>query len=132
MPTQEEHLWKASNNEQFIERLTSSAFKDTPYLDWTVTATFYAALHYVGSYLALKADFHPYDHKSLGRFMNKVGELRPIVRQYLKLKDASWNARYTCQKFKPEVVTTMINQDLRHIRDYIASVSLRDKAAQDK
>jgi len=51
MPSSLTHKQQAQHNEEFIASFDLDA---TPYLDWVVTAIFYAALHFVDSYLATK------------------------------------------------------------------------------
>ena len=51
MPSSLTHRQQAQHNEEFI---ASFDLDSTPYLDWVVTAIFYAALHFVDSYLAIR------------------------------------------------------------------------------
>ena len=59
MPSRLTHRQQAQHNEEFIASFDLDA---TPYLDWVVTAIFYAALHFVDSYLATK-DIHLSSHR---------------------------------------------------------------------
>lgn len=96
MPDTSAHIKKAEHNERFaaIVRGQSSEF-----LDWAVTAYFYAALHYLEAYLAAKpAEKHPTSH----------GERQSLVANHFSrnsfagfsyLKDRSEAARYDTRQF---------------------------------
>ena len=121
MPRQDKHLRKARGNEAFLHHLLEGKC----YLDWAVTGTFYAALHYIHSYLALTQDFHPDNYLTMEQSIRRVGKLRPILRQYRWLKDSSQTARYQCRHFKFTEVEAMVQGELRDIREHITSISSR-------
>lgn len=64
MPTTPEHLARARQNLRFAE---SFDLKTTAYLDWVVTAYFYAALHLVDALLWEKDRLNPelHEHRRL-------------------------------------------------------------------
>ena len=117
MPTKEEHLKKAHHNEAFIE---SFEVADTPFLDWIVTAAFYAAVHYIEAYLA-SHDSHSQHHRARDSELVRDPGLKQIHSVYRQLKDDSTNARYVDLKFKPEEITDQVFPRLQVIRKHILS-----------
>jgi hypothetical protein len=89
LPSTPQHRAKAENNEFFISEL------DNPFWDWAITATFYAALHYVEAYFANKAPaLHPATHQMRDNYINSDAKLRSIYIDYRQLEDESRDARY--------------------------------------
>ena len=91
MPTTSEHLVRAKQNIRFAE---SFDLKTTPYLDWVVTAYFYAALHLVDALLYEKDHLNPELHEHRRDFVKGKWYLRGISTEYRSLKDHSEDARY--------------------------------------
>ena len=89
MSTTEQHRDKAVNNEFLRDTLQN------PFWDWAVTATFYAALHYVEAYFARKKPaLHSKDHKVRDSYVRRDPVLKPVYRDYAHLKQESHDARY--------------------------------------
>ena len=91
MPTTSEHLARANQNVCFAE---SFDLKTTPYLDWVVTAYFYAALHLVDALLWEKERLNPELHEQRRDYVKRKSYLRAISGEYRSLKDHSEDARY--------------------------------------
>ncbi len=91
MPTTSEHLARAKQNISFAE---SFDLKTTPYLDWVVTAYFYAALHLVDGLLWEKDHLVPELHEHRRDYVRGKWYLRGISSEYRSLKDHSEDARY--------------------------------------
>ena len=91
MPTTQEHLARAQQNVRFAE---SFDLKTTPYLDWVVTAYFYAALHLVDALLWRKDRLNPELHEHRRDYVRQKWYLRAISGEYRSLKDHSEDARY--------------------------------------
>jgi len=91
VPTTSEHLVRAKQNIRFAE---SFDLKTTPYLDWVVTAYFYAALHLVDALLYEKDHLNPELHEHRRDFVKGKWYLRGISTEYRSLKDHSEDARY--------------------------------------
>jgi hypothetical protein len=91
VPTASEHLARAKQNVCFAE---SFDLKTTPYLDWVVTAYFYAALHLVDALLWEKDGLNPELHEHRRNYVKEKWYLRPISVEYRSLKDHSEDARY--------------------------------------
>jgi hypothetical protein len=90
MPSQAEHLSKATNNKQFADGLP----KGTPTaVGWALTILFYSALHYVEAYNA-KFNEHFTKHEDLNRDIQRNPQLSPIYDDYRDLSSFGWNARY--------------------------------------
>jgi hypothetical protein len=94
VPTRDEHINRAEDNEQFIISLDLAKSIN---VDWAITILFYAALHYVDAYFAVQS-IHPPDHTVRD---NKVSvSLNAIYRDYRYLKDRSREARYNVPNFQ--------------------------------
>ena len=91
MPTTSEHRGRAKQNVRFAE---SFDLKNTPYLDWVVTAYFYAALHLVDALLWEVDGLNPASHLDRRVYVKDKPYLRPISSEYRSLKDHSEDARY--------------------------------------
>ncbi len=85
--------------------------------DWTVVGTFYAALHYVDAYFALR-QFHPPTHHQRSAYLARMREVRTVYPEYRMLEDISRDARYTNQPITPEHVTSSV-QTFRRIKTRI-------------
>jgi hypothetical protein len=123
MPTQQQHLSQAQHNEEFIQ---SFDLNTTPYLDWVVTGIYYAALHYIESYLALR-NRHPRSNEYRERMFQEIEELTPIYPDFRALKDYSLGTRYDLQRFSKDEVEDMIRNELADIHDHIISISRQRK-----
>lgn len=91
MPATSEHLGRARQNLRFAE---SFELQTTPYLDWVVTAYFYAALHLVDALLWEKDRLNPELHEHRRDYVKQKWYLRAISCEYRSLKDHSEDARY--------------------------------------
>jgi hypothetical protein len=90
MPSQAEHLYKATNNKQFADGLP----KGTPTaVGWVLTILFYSALHYVEAYNA-RFNCHFTKHEELNKDIQRNPQLSAIFDDYRDLSSFSWNARY--------------------------------------
>jgi uncharacterized protein (UPF0332 family) len=91
VPTTREHLDRARQNLSFAK---SFDLKTTPYIDWVVTAYFYAALHLVDALLYEKEQISGETHEIRKEYVKTKPYLREIRNQYRTLKDHSEDARY--------------------------------------
>ena len=119
MPTQQQHWAQAQHNEDFVH---SFDLQTTPYLDWVVTGAYYAALHYIESYLALQGR-HPRSDRYRDEMFQQLSDLRPIYADFRTLRDYSRGARYDIQKFSVTEVESLIRNELNAIRHHIATIS---------
>ena len=93
------HAQQAERNEQFfIRSLSPSSF-----FDWSVTALFYSALHYVDAYLA-RLNIHPSSHKDRNWRVAQLPSLRRVRQEYMHLLDRSIDARYNLVAFNEQFV----------------------------
>ncbi len=90
MPKVHDHVTKAKHDEAFVLSLELST---TPYLDWAITALFYAALHYVEAYFATMKRHSP-DHRTRDSAVHRDFKIKGIYNDYNELKNYSINARY--------------------------------------
>ncbi len=119
MPTQQQHLAQAKHNEDFVN---SFDLPTTHYLDWVATGIYYAALHYVESYLALQGK-HPRSDKYRDEMFQQLRDLRAIYADFRTLRDYSRAARYDIQKFSATEVESMIRNELNAVRQHITTIS---------
>ena len=119
MPSSLTHRQQAQHNEEFI---ASFDLDSTPYLDWVVTAIFYAALHFVDSYLAIRG-VHLSSHRGRDSLIWAVRDLRPIYSAYRRLKHRSEQARYEAMPFSSKKVQKLLNKELASIKAHLASLS---------
>jgi len=123
MPLLDEHLDKASHNEQFYGQFDIDT---TAFLDWVVTGLFYCALHYIDAYLATK-DIHPKKHagpNSRNDSVEHMPEFHSIWPQYRALYDDSRDARYGfhpfgMRQFSAYEVVQLRDSDLATLRTHI-------------
>jgi hypothetical protein len=95
VPSKDEHLDRAQDNEALANSLDLNANIN---VDWAITILFYAALHYVDAFLAVKSH-HPPNHDSRDSEIQTNGSLSVIYSDYRRLKDRSIAARYGCANF---------------------------------
>jgi hypothetical protein len=91
VPETREHIGRARQNLAFAR---SFDLKNTPYLDWVVTAYFYAALHLVDALLWEKDKLPGGLHEQRKAYLRSKWYLRGIKDEYRELKDQSEDARY--------------------------------------
>jgi uncharacterized protein (UPF0332 family) len=91
VPTSREHLARAKHNLKFAQ---SFDLKTTVYLDWVVSAYFYAALHLVDALLVSKGEMPGETHELRKTQVREKWFLRSISSEYRALKDHSEDARY--------------------------------------
>jgi hypothetical protein len=93
-PHTELHLTTALENQQFAAALLADAEATRAALRWSVTAAFYAAVHYVNAYLWEVARFAPHDHRARYAAMTRWPAITPARTPYERLADAAFRARY--------------------------------------
>jgi hypothetical protein len=113
MPNTAEHWSQGEHNEAFYQGID----KDV-YSDWAATALFYSALHYIDAFLA-GIGIDPGGHDDRDSEVANRKELRPLARQYFRLKNRSRDARYNCGKFHPQELQRSFGNDLSYIRNYL-------------
>ena len=90
MPDAATHREQAEHNLRMSDSMDRAA-----YGDWAATVLFYAALHYVDSFLARTLNYHPSNHADRDKQIHTIHPLRKIRVEYRELKDSSHNARYS-------------------------------------
>ena len=116
MPLKHDHLSKAKHDEEFVASLDLAT---TPYLDWAITALFYAALHYVEAYFATMKRHSP-DHRTRDSAVQRDSRIRGIYSDYSELKNYSINARYYMTPFSESDVRKNLLVRLANIRARIS------------
>jgi hypothetical protein len=98
MPSTEQHLAKARHNEAFLGTFDLA---NPRYLDWAVTAIFYAALD-----------------RAFERLQILKRNAR-IYGAYRQLKDDSRAARYDMWEPRPPEVVDLRDEELKTIREFV-------------
>jgi hypothetical protein len=117
LPQKHEHVAKAKHDEEFVNSLDVST---TPYLDWAITALFYAALHYVEAYFATMKRHSP-DHRTRDSAIRRDSRIGGLYNDYSELKNFSINARYYMTTFTPRDLTAHLLPCLANIRTRITA-----------
>lgn len=96
MPTRDEHVKKAQENEAFADSIdpTSQAR-----IDWKLVVMFYIGLHYVEAYVAKTLGQHLRSHTTRDSYISKESNLRRVRVSYGHLKYFGYNARYEVDSF---------------------------------
>jgi hypothetical protein len=118
MPTPTQHKQQAEHNKAFTQHLDLDT---TIYLDWIVTAAFYASLHFVEWFLTSKGHTGRRDHQLRDVYISREADLRAMYGDYTELKYQSEGARYECFFFTPDEVRNEILPLLDRIESHITS-----------
>lgn len=105
MPSKQEDLGKAEENERF---LSSIDVRDSCGKGWALVVCFYSALHYIEAYFATKSRHSP-NHQIRDSEIRRDRNTLPIADSYSELKTFSMDARYDVVSFPASDVT-----DARH------------------
>jgi len=116
VPNTSEHLDRARQNVRFAE---SFDLATAPYLDWVITAYFYAALHLVEALLYARENLHSDNHAERREFIRDKGYLTAIQQPYRDLKEFSEQARYRLFPFTASEIRGKIIPCYRRIESYI-------------
>jgi len=111
------HIALAEHNEAFIDSYGDYEKDPTPFLDWIVIATHYAALHYVDAVLSLSGGKDPHSHEERRAAIRSDEKLAPVKNRYRFLEDKSKKARYLGWTFTPDEVKKLELQYLDPIRE---------------
>jgi hypothetical protein len=90
--SKEQHLQRAADNEAFAKGIDLSVPNN---IGWHITATFYAAVHYIQAYLSSHGKY-PVLHTARDAAISKDHRISGVFPDYRELKDKSREARYEC------------------------------------
>lgn len=119
MPSEAQHLQKARHNDAFLATFDLAA---SPYLDWAVTAAFYAALHYLRALMAKNFYTNVSHYGDMDTAFNRLALLKrnpAVYDDYRSLKDESWSARYNMWVPRPPDVVDLRDNELHRIREFV-------------
>lgn len=114
MASASQHLRQAYHNESVANKLLSDNPVEFP--DWAVTATFYAALHFVNHYFMRTASIAPGRHDIRSSYLNRDSIARSIACEYQKLRDRCDEGRYYCSRAAPDTARNLVNNELQTIK----------------
>ena len=118
----ERHIQQAKHNEHLAGFL-----EGTPYSDWRATSLFYAAVHYLESYLcSSRSKLRSFPtHQSREQAIGQDRHIRSVWGDYRSLKDWSQKARYEGEKpneiaFKDDILKSLasIKKEIRRYIDF--------------
>lgn len=113
------HRQCAKDNEEFgRNRLDANYPADRP---WIVTAYFYAAVHWIEAYLAIRG-IDPRTHAARKRAIRRDPVLRHIQVEYRALEDRSRDARYEFATFSEADVEVIYQDLLVPLRTYMEAL----------
>ena len=115
MPSQSEHLIKASHNKNLLEDFD---LLHTEFIDWVVTVLFYSAVHYVEAFLAVRSIHSPIHAERDRRVRNLLPD---IYDSYNDLKNDSVEARYYMRQFSVDEISNEIAPNLEIVKNHILS-----------
>ena len=105
MAKSNDHIDKARHNERFAQDVRPL---NSDYLDWVITAYFYAALHYLEAYLAANpVEKHPTTHGERMYYVASIFSSRSF-NYFSYLKDRSESARYETRTFSDQEVESKV------------------------
>jgi hypothetical protein len=96
VPTKDQHVKKATENEAFANRLDTNTQAS---INWKLIVLFYTALHYVEAYLAKHLNQHLHVHTTRDSVVSREARLRMLRTEYAHLKYFGFNARYEADQF---------------------------------
>jgi HEPN domain len=117
LPTQAEHLAKAVQNEGVLRSLNPSIAGAA---EWSITVAFYAAVHYVQSYLVAN-DVKSSTHTSRANAIRRDARLQSIYDDYRELENMSRDARYDSTPFSRQDVDYAL-ECLKAVRDGVKAL----------
>jgi hypothetical protein len=92
LPSKDEHLSKARENQAFAESLLTSGRAER---QWGLIVRFYSAVHYVEAYLS-GVNRGTATHEARRRAIRERRELAAVAASFNELYNLAWNARYLC------------------------------------
>ncbi|MYE54218.1 MAG: hypothetical protein F4X34_03365 [Chloroflexi bacterium] len=122
MPSVSEHLEQAERNESLYSDLCRLYTSVPEYTEWEVVAFFYAALHYVDSWLAISEDIHPRNHAQRIGLVRNNNALRPISDEYRRLYRMSVLARYEMKHPSLQETRRIEINEYASIRQHVRSL----------
>jgi uncharacterized protein (UPF0332 family) len=118
MPTRDQHLKQAKDNEEFAERLLRSA--DNPSIAWAATTIFYSAHHYRRAFLAVSTTTQPKTHVGFETtFRRSWTRSSDLLQHYRRLKLISERARYDCVEYSIAEILKLRDDHLHPFGDAI-------------
>lgn len=119
MPQKDAHIEQGRHNIKFLDTIRNGEF-----FDWITTVSFYTALHYADSLLAIK-NIHPEGHTDRLRIIAQEHSLfsKEYYKLYRKLMSKSILARYKPQSWRSEIRSDNIDE----VFDALNSIKQRVK-----
>jgi len=115
MPTRDEHLKQASDDEAFAQLVRDGRAE---HLAWAVTALFYSAVQYGRAFLASKSILITSHQQFATHFLRATSD-PSLYEHYRFLKDASERGRYDCVTFSLTEIDDLEKQHFVPFRNAI-------------
>ena len=116
MPSERAHRATALESEAVCLSLAASS------PTWSVIVAFYAALHYVDTFLAREFGVHPESHRARSEFVVRAADLRAIHGHFLALLEHSQFAPYRGRRYSESQAMTLIRGEFTPVKQHIASL----------
>lgn len=117
----------AHSFEDFARDVLNMESPSQAMLNWALVSVFYAAVHYINTYLWEFSRAAPTSHIQRERTMTMWPPLHPTIAVYDKLRNSSHNARYTPGfKAKPNISRTALDTRLVLIRGLVLAALADD------
>lgn len=124
----DKHISQSNHNADVNTYLDSD---NSNYVDWSFTATFYEAVHYIDAYAVHVEGFCPYErHYEREQWMKGQKFPHPVFCDYSELKCRSEDARYLTHysAFITDVerqrIRDLRNNELERIKQYLRTQGL--------
>ena len=125
MPDLSAHQQRALDNEDFFHELQT---RPRRFIDWEVTALFYASLHWIHAFLASFEEplgahepdpsiggHHPSTHRLTRSMMSHHSSLQRVLTDFSELKDRSEDARYELLSLSDALVRELYANEFMRI-----------------
>jgi hypothetical protein len=118
MPPCNQHVNKARQNLQFTNFVLKGQGR---YIDWVITAYFYAAVHLVEAYFDLSSSRHYGTHVKRREAISRDSQISGLFSIYRQLETYSRTARYGVKTFDLAYLNNRVIPKFQTLRSKIAS-----------
>lgn len=120
MPPSDQHINKARKNLQFTNFVLKG---QSGYVDWVITAYFYAAVHLVEAYFDLSSNRHYGTHVKRREAISRDSQISGLFTIYRQLETYSRTARYGVKNFDLTYLNTRVVPKFQRLKSTMASLN---------
>ena len=118
MPPCDQHVNKARQNLQFTNFVLNG---QSGYIDWVITAYFYAAVHLVEAYFDLSSNRHYGTHVKRREAISRDSQISGLFGIYRQLETYSRTARYGVKTFDLAYLNDRVVPKFEKLKSTLAS-----------